>query len=165
MYCVFDLGKEIPQEFFTENSDIKYSLIGIDTPTPYLQLNNYILKGELQETLGTDIILETSTELTVVDTCSDMRGDHASSNRKGGSRYKRSRIPTTRKSRRKAESTEERLDEHENDEDNSSATLQPKTTLNLLGTSTKKFKFERVILSPLEDESQNGTATDSVHDY
>ncbi|CAG8518764.1 15080_t:CDS:2 [Rhizophagus irregularis] len=39
-----------------ENNDIDYSLIGLDTDTPYLRIGNIHFKGEYDETIGTDLI-------------------------------------------------------------------------------------------------------------
>ncbi|KAI9285645.1 hypothetical protein BC943DRAFT_322711 [Umbelopsis sp. AD052] len=35
-----------------------YSLIGLDTPTPYLQLGSEIYQGEFDETIGSNLFLE-----------------------------------------------------------------------------------------------------------
>ncbi|CAI2163837.1 2689_t:CDS:2 [Funneliformis geosporum] len=39
-----------------ENNDIDYSLIGLDTDTPYLRIGGIHFKGDYDETIGTDLI-------------------------------------------------------------------------------------------------------------
>ncbi|KAL1921676.1 uncharacterized protein VTP21DRAFT_10318 [Calcarisporiella thermophila] len=55
-YVVLDLGKDADPELL-RNSD-SYSLIGIDTPTPYFQIGPYTYKGHFDEVLGTELLFE-----------------------------------------------------------------------------------------------------------
>ncbi|KAF9522868.1 hypothetical protein CPB83DRAFT_748015, partial [Crepidotus variabilis] len=52
-YVTLDLGDIEPQLVPSSNS---YRLIGLDTPTPYLQLHGTILKGRHDMLLGTELI-------------------------------------------------------------------------------------------------------------
>ncbi|EMD35873.1 hypothetical protein CERSUDRAFT_52916 [Gelatoporia subvermispora B] len=56
-YVTLDLGSVEPTLVPSTSS---YRLIGLDTPTPFLQLSGTILKGQHQTLLGTEILLSES---------------------------------------------------------------------------------------------------------
>ncbi|KAI8577159.1 hypothetical protein K450DRAFT_253122 [Umbelopsis ramanniana AG] len=58
-YILLDLGENAPDDI-VESGETSggYSLIGLDTPTPYLQLGSEIYQGEFDETIGSNLFLE-----------------------------------------------------------------------------------------------------------
>ncbi|KAH8551330.1 hypothetical protein BGW37DRAFT_493251 [Umbelopsis sp. PMI_123] len=58
-YILLDLEDNAPEDILeTTEANGGYSLIGLDTPTPYLQLGSEIYKGEFDETIGSNLFLE-----------------------------------------------------------------------------------------------------------
>ncbi|KAJ3009859.1 hypothetical protein HKX48_007723 [Thoreauomyces humboldtii] len=60
-YMILDLGSDVPASLLesaaAEHQDV--SLMGLDTPTPYLRIANLTFRGALDRTLGTDLIFST----------------------------------------------------------------------------------------------------------
>ncbi|EIN07349.1 hypothetical protein PUNSTDRAFT_70589 [Punctularia strigosozonata HHB-11173 SS5] len=54
-YVTLDLGTVEPT---LVPSSSTYRLIGLDTPTPFLQLSGTVFKGEHRELLGTELIFK-----------------------------------------------------------------------------------------------------------
>ncbi|GAB5586475.1 hypothetical protein Unana1_01375 [Umbelopsis nana] len=58
-YILLELGENVPEDILigTEASG-GYSLIGLNTPTPFLQLGPEIYQGYYDETIGSNLLLE-----------------------------------------------------------------------------------------------------------
>ncbi|RUS13561.1 hypothetical protein BC937DRAFT_95133 [Endogone sp. FLAS-F59071] len=63
-YIVLDLGSDVNAEVITSAAAKSggYSLVGLDTPTPYLQIGPLIFRGEFDETIGTDLLFSQTEE-------------------------------------------------------------------------------------------------------
>ncbi|KAJ3164629.1 hypothetical protein HDU88_005277 [Geranomyces variabilis] len=63
-YIVLDVGSELAaadvQAAAAEHQGV--SIIGLDSPTPYLRIGNMIFQGAVDRTLGTDLIFATSAQ-------------------------------------------------------------------------------------------------------
>ncbi|ORX92071.1 hypothetical protein K493DRAFT_339004 [Basidiobolus meristosporus CBS 931.73] len=55
-YIVLDLGTEVTTDMLKSSGTDGYSLMGLDTESPYLKIGNMVFKGQYDETLGTELV-------------------------------------------------------------------------------------------------------------
>ncbi|CAO3665363.1 unnamed protein product [Umbelopsis vinacea] len=54
-----NLGENVPDDIWeSTEANGGYALVGLDTPTPFLQLGTEIYQGEYDETIGSNLLME-----------------------------------------------------------------------------------------------------------
>ena len=173
MYVVLELNDYEKADILSSTK--KFSLVvliyvlmilrvqGLDTETPFLQLDDKVFKGEVENTLGTQIIFE---EFLLTKEEMEQRDQQIEQER-----LRRQQLLQIQKQRRRLQN-QIRADSGNVEDDDLDLGINPQDELpemeknkssishvKLFGTSTRKIKFSRVVLEPKSLEPQTPPAT------